>query len=73
MSYLFAEGMVSCPTCLPTYLPILLFFSLEEFLKNRDFETQKSFFVIQTALQYNPLLNINRSEKWGKINTNRGL
>ena len=31
-----------------------------------DFEAQKSFLKILTSLQYKPLSNINRSEKWGK-------
>ena len=33
---------------------------------------EKRFTKILTALQYKPLWNINRSEKWGKKNTNRG-
>ena len=32
----------------------------------KTFEAQKSFHVVQTALQYKPLYNINRSENWGK-------
>ena len=56
----------------------LIFQDINDFFKNMNsgslkFEAQKSFYVIQTALQYKPLYNTNRSEKWGKINTNRGL
>ena len=32
----------------------------------KKIKAQKSFLVIPTALQYKPLYNINRSEKWGK-------
>ena len=53
------------------YYPILFFCNIRWILKK--IKAQKSFLVIPTALQYKPLLNINRSEKWGKINTNRGL
>ena len=57
------------------YLPILNFFETTCLDEKRimHFEAQKSFLYIQTALQYKPLYNINRSEKWGKKNTNRGL
>ena len=34
---------------------------------------EKRFMELLTSLQYKPLYNINRSEKWGKKNTNRGL
>ena len=34
---------------------------------------EKRIMDILTSLQYKPLSNINRSEKWGKKNTNRGL
>ena len=34
---------------------------------------EKRIMDILTSLQYKPLSNINRSEKWGKKNTNREL
>ena len=57
------------------YLPILIFFETTCLDEKRimHFEAKKSFLYIQTALQYKQLYNINRSEKWGKKNKNRGL
>ena len=50
-------------TYLPTFLLIFFVETLDE----------KIFKEILTSLQYKPLYNINLIEKWGKINTNRGL
>ena len=45
------------------------------YLLNLFVETldEKRFMELLTSLQYKPLYNINRSEKWGKKNKNRGL
>ena len=53
-----------------TYFPILFLCNIRRILKNHVTKIfKKTVLVIPTALQYTLLLNINRSEKWGKIQT----
>ena len=59
----------SLSTYLLTYLVTYSIFFVPTWLneeKNHDFEAQKIFLYILTSLQYKPLYNINRSEKWGR-------